>query len=980
MGSSMCPFMSVRLLFFLSMFHFLNSCSSFSTQPLCNASERSALLQFKQSFVINMSVSSDPFAYPKVLSWNTGERNDCCSWDGVQCDEGTGHVIGLDLSSSYLYGSINSSNSLLHLVHLQKLNLADNDFNYSQIPQSIRYLSNCTHLNLSMSLFSSQIPPEIFELSNLVSLDLSFNPLKLQKPNLKSLVENLTSLKLLHLAEVDISSPVPHTLANASSLVSLSLRGCGLYSEFPIEIFKLPNLQLLNVGYNEDLTGYLPEFHNSSPLQILRLQSTSFSRKLPDSIGNLKSLQVLNIFNCSFSGLVPTSLGNLTNLIILKLSSNNFRGKIPFSLANHTQLSLLDLSFNSFSPQTLTWLGKQTKLTLLDLSVTNSYGEIPSSLKNLTQLTFFDLMRNKITGQIPYWLGNLTQLSEIDLGDNQLNGSIPQSISTLVNLEFLSLINNKLSGRVQLDSILKLKNLTSLQLSGVHLSFPMNSTFNSSIPKLQFLILEECNLTEFPFFLRYQHELEYLDLRQNKIQGQIPKWIFNMGKETLLRLSLGFNFLTGFESFSNIPWDSLLILELDSNKLQGLLPIPPPSIAKYIVKNNSITGEISPLFCNLSSIIHLDLSHNNLSGILPQCLSKLSNLLALNLRNNNFLGTLPATYMEQSRLKAIDVSYNQLEGQVPRSLSNCTMLEILVLGNNQFHDIFPSWLGMLPRLKVLILRYNGLHGAIGKPESKLYFTKLQIVDLSFNNFTGKLPSELFQSWTSMKVANLKFERDNVYNSSYMIALTTIKSPHFIWYGYFSYSLEMTNKGIEQLYERIQGVLIAIDLSSNRFEGEISEVIGILNGLHLLNLSNNIFSGHIPSSFGNLKEIESLDLSQNKLLGEIPQQLLQLTFLEVFNVSNNRLSGPIPQGKQFSTFLSDSYLGNTGLCGSPLTKKCKISKTSTKPPPISKQGEFSKFPNKLDWVVIMMGYGSGLIIGFIIGHNLTIRKLERFVRV
>ncbi|KAK7821532.1 receptor-like protein 20 [Quercus suber] len=106
------------------------------------------------------------------------------------------------------------------------------------------------------------------------------------------------------------------------------------------------------------------------------------------------------------------------------------------------------------------------------------------------------------------------------------------------------------------------------------------------------------------------------------------------------------------------------------------------------------------------------------------------------------------------------------------------------------------------------------------------------------------------------------------------------------------------------------------------------------------------------------EMEYLDLQNNKIQGQIPKW--------IFNM-----------GKET---LFDSYLGNTGLCGSPLTKKCKISETSTKPPPISKQGEFSKFPNKLDWVVIMMGYGSGLIIGFVIGHNLTIRKLERFVRV
>ncbi|KAK7825885.1 hypothetical protein CFP56_032683, partial [Quercus suber] len=32
-----------------------------------------------------------------------------------------------------------------------------------------------------------------------------------------------------------------------------------------------------------------------------------------------------------------------------------------------------------------------------------------------------------------------------------------------------------------------------------------------------------------------------------------------------------------------------------------------------------------------------------------------------------------------------------------------------------------------------------------------------------------------------------------------------------------------------------------------------------------------------------------------------------------------------------------------------------------------------------YFVIMMEYGSGLIIGFVTGNNLTIRKLERFLK-
>ncbi|KAJ6315990.1 hypothetical protein OIU78_019295, partial [Salix suchowensis] len=175
--------------------------------PLCHDEESHALLQFKQSLVIHESASSDPSAYPKVASWKVdGESRDCCSWDGVECDRDSGHVIGLDLSSSFLYGSIDSNSSLFHLIHLRRLNLADNDFKNSEIPSEIRNLPRLFDLNLSMSVFSGQIPAEILELSKLVSIDLRLNSLKLQKPGLQHLVESLTNLEVLHLSEVNISA------------------------------------------------------------------------------------------------------------------------------------------------------------------------------------------------------------------------------------------------------------------------------------------------------------------------------------------------------------------------------------------------------------------------------------------------------------------------------------------------------------------------------------------------------------------------------------------------------------------------------------------------------------------------------------------------------------------------------------------------------------------------------------------------------
>ena len=247
-----------------------------STQSLCNEVERSALLQFKESIVVNNCASHDPYSFPKVASWKLDgvSGGDCCSWDGIECGKDSGHVIGLDLSSSCLYGSINTNSSLFSLVHLQNLNMAFNDFNNSNIPVGLANLSMLKHLNLSNSSFSGQIPPQISGLSNLVSLDLSFNIdssyqrlLKLTSPNFSSLLPNLTRIEKLHLSYVDMSSTVPLVLNNLSSLTSLHLDDCGLLGEFPPGIFQLPNLKFLLCRATNISQAICPTSNGTAPLK-----------------------------------------------------------------------------------------------------------------------------------------------------------------------------------------------------------------------------------------------------------------------------------------------------------------------------------------------------------------------------------------------------------------------------------------------------------------------------------------------------------------------------------------------------------------------------------------------------------------------------------------------------------------------------------------------------------------------------------------
>ena len=71
--SSVYLFMLVHSLILLLCFHLMVTNSTSSMQPQCDDNESSALLEFKQTFVIAQHASDGPFAYPKVATWKSEE-------------------------------------------------------------------------------------------------------------------------------------------------------------------------------------------------------------------------------------------------------------------------------------------------------------------------------------------------------------------------------------------------------------------------------------------------------------------------------------------------------------------------------------------------------------------------------------------------------------------------------------------------------------------------------------------------------------------------------------------------------------------------------------------------------------------------------------------------------------------------------------------------------------------------------------------
>ncbi|KAL3834387.1 hypothetical protein ACJIZ3_009123 [Penstemon smallii] len=945
----------------------------------CLHDQRSLLLQLKNNLIFNLSSST------KLVHWN--QNVDCCNWNGITCDS-SGHVISLELDNESIYGGIENSTTLFSFQYLERLNLAYNSFSNTQIPEQLVNLTRLAYLNLSNAGFIGQIPPEISKIRSLVSLDLSSEypgviPLKLEDPNLEILIQNLTSLKELYLDGVEISNHTndwwgslsqslpnlrnlslqncdlsgslnptltqlqslsvlrldrnnlsttfPDFFANLKNLTVLTLSFCELQGLFPEKIFQVPSLQYLDLSHNMLLKGKISEFPFRGSFRTIILRSSSFSGSLPNSISNLSMLSIIDLSNCNFTGSIPYTIANLLELSYLDFSGNFFFGSIPvFRMSK--KLAYINLSHNSLNGSFLSAnFEGLSNLSYFNLEYNSLTGSIPWSLFRLPSLKRVLLSNNKFSGQVDeFSTMNSYNLETLDLSSNELQGSIPQSLFKLERLKVLLLSFNFFNGTIELEKLQNLRNLTALDLSYNNLSVVVRSIINSEMPQfpnLSRLSLASCNLHEFPNLMK-QKKLTYLDLSNNKITGEIPSWIWEMGLDYL---NVSYNSLVDLQKPYNIKSSGLTWLDLHSNKLHGKLPLP-PAYAMYVdyssnnfqetiplgignfcsfvsLANNNLTGVIPTSLCNASYLQVLDLSGNFLSGGIPPCLlQNVETLGVLNLGRNYISGDIPDTISANCGLKTLDLNENNLEGKIPTSLANCKLLEVMNVGNNYINDGFPCMMKNSSSLRVLVLRSNKFHGDIRCPGIDQSWPNLQIIDIAFNSFSGNLFLKSIESWKGMTFNN---------NAQDLLIFNFLDLNKF----YYQDTVTVTMKAQQMELLKILTVFTSIDFSSNNFEGEIPETIGQLSMLYVLNLSHNFFTGTIPESIGNLTQLGYLDLSRNQLTGEIPENLTRLTFLSVLNLSYNKLVGKIPGGSQFQTFSLESYEGNERLCGFPLNKTC-----------------------------------------------------------
>ncbi|KAK1733977.1 leucine-rich repeat domain-containing protein [Skeletonema marinoi] len=107
-----------------------------------------------------------------------------------------------------------------------------------------------------------------------------------------------------------------------------------------------------------------------------------------------------------------------------------------------------------------------------------------------------------------------------------------------------------------------------------------------------------------------------------------------------------------------------------------------------------------------------------------------------------------------------------------------------------------------------------------------------------------------------------------------------------------------------------GHVTELVLADNSLWGTLSESIGNLTFIEVLDLSDNDMKGSIPKEIGLLSNLTYLRLSYNAFTGAVPESLRELTKLQLVHLQSNRITevSNIPQlGESdyfYSTFVTD----------------------------------------------------------------------------
>ncbi|XP_023742072.1 receptor-like protein EIX2 [Lactuca sativa] len=680
-----------------------------------------------------------------------------------------------------------------------------------------------------------------------------------------------------------------------------------------VTVYGYHQLVAVEEGGGDDTNGVM-----NKCLDMERHALLLFKAPLQDPDGSLSTWRPNEHDCCQWKGVTCNNqTGHVTELDI---SDYNLRGEISHSLLNLSYLNFLDLSYNSFCGTIPAFFGSMARLRDLKLNSNNLNGTVPKSIGSLTKLRYLDLSYNSFYGTIPPEFGNLTNLQYLYLGVvGRCRVENLQWLSHLSHLQQLGMDGISLAKQNHwVDVILSLRKLSYLSLDGCELSqvmYPYSSSFlNSSSSSIQSLYLgnNSLNSSMYHWLLPLtSNKLHFLDLSSNMLDG-IPKYLGSLCSLVSLRFDSN-SAVVKFPGFlSNLSGcTSLTLQELDAsyNQFIGSLSddIQKFSSLRHLwVSHNHLNGIISDKVWELPMLEEIDVSSNSFRGAISKNIGK-SKAFEIYLSENQLQGVPSTDHMSKlSYVQLIDMNSCNLGPHFPKWVQTLRNLTRLHIANSKISDKIPMefWDTWPSQLRYLNLSSNNISGE--GPDLSSNFDNGSVIDLSSNSFSGPL-SNVSSTLALLNLSRNKFSGGisflcqmvdgflEVLDLSHN--LFTGKLPDCLWHLKL---LKVLNLGHNNLSRRLPPSigylreLEVLDLYKNNFSGELPLSLKNCTSLNLMNLGANKFSGYVPVWIGeNLSRLYGLILRSNNFFGTIPLQLCYLANLQILDLSMNNLQGTIP---------------------------------------------------------------------------------------
>lgn len=257
--------------------------------------------------LVKIYTIADGANWKESRRWTLTEPMD--KWPGVKLNA-EGRVTELSITN----GTVSTveweiPEELTELTELTNLQIVGSKLK-GQIPEFLFGMAKLSKIRFTTNNLTGAISDKISQLTDLTELYLNGN--KDLGGNLPGTIGQLKKLESINIAQTSIGGAIPQALAECSALKNFMAYSNKLSGEIPDFWDKLPNIGVLQLYGNPDITG-----------------------PIPASIGHLKNATGIQLKDCNLTGNIPASFGGLEKCINLQLSGNKLSGVIPAEVQDH---------------------------------------------------------------------------------------------------------------------------------------------------------------------------------------------------------------------------------------------------------------------------------------------------------------------------------------------------------------------------------------------------------------------------------------------------------------------------------------------------------------------------------------------------------------------------------------------------------------------------------------------------------------------